>query len=71
MTKDHVARLTEAFVSEYTDTEIDPRLFFDWWADRRRLGAALADKLWRAVATALAPTYPHLLKRRRRSVRRR
>ncbi len=54
MTRDHIDRLADAFASEYTDREIDVRLFFDRWADRQRLAASQAERLWRKVAGAPA-----------------
>ena len=66
MTRDHIARLAETFVAEYRDPEIDARLYFAWWSDRRRLGGSHAERLWEAVSAALGETHPGFLRPRRR-----
>jgi hypothetical protein len=69
MTKDRVAKLAEAFAAEYRDPDIDVRLFFDWWTDRLRLRASLADRLWTAVTAVLGENRPGLSSRKRTAYR--
>lgn len=71
MTREGIAKLAESFVAEYADPEIDRRMFFDRWADRRRLGDSVAAKLWDAVTEAQGDARFSRLARRTRLAGRR
>ena len=49
MTEKTIYQLAAAFLREYTDPEIDKRLFFDVWSDRSGHGAEVKRELWMAV----------------------
>lgn len=66
MKRPMLGELLTAFLAEYSDPEIDPRLFFDVWTDRRGLADSLAERLWRAVAPVLLETRPEVFASRRR-----